>query len=349
MSASVDQKFNTFVEETLEEKAPTDGAGKADPMQKLDTPAPQDTSVNDLGGPTPENYKADDNSAKLNDGTSGKVSDVNTRGANAGDSAPKKMKEEEEVEGEVVAETTETESFSVEEDVNALLTGEELSEEFQEKARTIFTAAVSSRLAEETKKIEESYETRLSEQVEVIKTELAEKMEKFLNFVAEEWRKENEIELHNGIKLEMAENMMLKIKHLFEENYVEIPEEKYNVMQEMTDKLDEMEEKLNEQIEVSMSLHAEKNALVKESMISEASRGLAQTQAERLASLAESIEFDSEDSFTEKLTTVKESYFPKEQVQLKEDIATDNVAHTSSNPRIQQYADFINRGGSVQY
>jgi len=349
MSASVDQKFNTFVEETLDEKAPTDGAGKADSMQTLNTPAPQDTSVNDLGGPTPENYKADDNSAKLNDGTSGKVSDVNTKGANAGDSAPKKMKEEEEIQGEVVAETTETESFSVEEDVNALLTGEELSEEFQEKARTIFTAAVSSRLAEETKKIEESCELRLSEQVEEVKTELTEKMDKFLNYVAEEWRKENEIELHNGIKLEMADNMMLKLKQLFETNYVEIPEEKYNVMQEMTDKLDEMEEKLNEQIEVSMSLHAEKSALIKDRMISEASKGLAQTQAERLASLAESIEFDSEDSFTEKLTTVKESYFPKEQVQLKEDIATDSVAHTSSNPRIQQYADFINRGGSVQY
>lgn len=349
MSASVDQKFKTFVEETLDEKAPTDGAGKADSMQTLDTPAPQDTTVNDLGGPTPENYKADDNSAKLSDGTSGKVSDVNTKGANAGDSAPKKMKEEEEIQGEVVAETTETESFSVEEDVNALLTGEELSEEFQEKARTIFTAAVYSRLAEETKKIEESHMTRLSEQVEVIKTELAEKMEKFLNFVAEEWRKENEIELHNGIKLEMADNMMLTMKQLFETNYVEIPEERYNVMQEMTDKLDEMEEKLNEQIEVSMSLHAEKSALIKDRMISEASKGLAQTQAERLASLAENIEFDSEDSFTEKLTTVKESYFPKEQVQLKEDIATDNVAHTSSNPRIQQYADFINRGGPNQF
>ena len=352
MSASVDQKFKTFVEETLDEKAPTDGAGKADSMQTLDTPAPQDTTVNDLGGPTPENYKADDNSAKLNDGTSGKVSDVNTKGANAGDSAPKKMKEEEEIQGEVVAETTEsteTESFSVEEDVNALLTGEELSEEFQEKARTIFTAAVSSRLAEETKKIEESCELRLSEQVEEVKTELTEKMDKFLNYVAEEWRKENEIELHNGIKLEMADNMMLTMKQLFEANYVEIPEERYNVMQEMTDKLDEMEEKLNEQIEVSMSLHAEKSALIKDRMISEASKGLAQTQAERLASLAETIEFDSEDSFTEKLTTVKESYFPKEQVQLKEDIATDNVAHTSSNPRIQQYADFINRGGPNQF
>ena len=341
MSASVDQKFETFVEETLEEKAPTDGAGKADPMQKLDVPAPQDTSKDDLGGPTNQNYKNDDNSAKIaNKGTS-QVHDQNNKDATAGDSAAKKMKEEEEIQGEVVAETTETESFSVDEDVTALLTGEELSEEFQEKARTIFTAAVSSKLAEETKKIEESYEARFSEQVEEFKTELAEKMDKFLNYVAEEWKKENEIELHNGIKLEMAENMMLKMKQLFEENYVELPEEKYNVMQEMTDKLDEMEAKLNEQIEVCVSLHAEKNALVKERMISEASKGLAQTQAEKLNSLAEGIEFESEESFTEKLTTVKESYFPKEEVQLKEDIATD-VATTIDDPRMAAYVRAIN-------
>ena len=340
MSASVDQKFETFVEGTLEEKAPTDGAGKADPMQKLDTPAPQDTSKEDMGGPTNQNYKNDDNSAKLHIGGTSKVNDQVTKSATAGDSAPKKMKEEEEVEGEVVAETTET--FSVEEDVNALLTGEELSEEFQEKARTIFTAAVTSRLAEETKKIEESYELRLAEQVETVKSELAEKMDKFLSYVAEEWKKENEIELHNGIKLEMAENMMLTMKQLFEENYVELPEEKYNVMDEMANKLDEMEEKLNEQIEVSMSLHAEKNALIKERMISEASKGLAQTQAEKLASLAEGVEFESEESFEKSITTIKEGYFPKEKVELKEDIATDEVAKTIQDPRMAAYVRAIN-------
>ena len=193
--------METFVEETLEEKAPTDGAGAADPMQKLDTPAPQDTSVEDLGGPTPENYKADDHSAKLKDGTSGKVSDVNTRGANPGDSAHKKMKEEERVEGEVVAETTETESFSVEEDVNALLTGEELSKNFKKKHVQSSPLQLESRLNEETQKIEESFEIRFTEQVETVKAELAEKMDKFLNYVAEEWKKENELEIHNGIKL----------------------------------------------------------------------------------------------------------------------------------------------------
>ena len=245
MSASVDQQFDTFVEETLEEKAPTDGAKGADPMVAAAIPAPQDTAKDNLGGPTNQNYKQDNDSSKIaNKGTS-KVSDGHvTKNAKPGDAAPGKLKEEEESTEEVVAETTEVEEFSVEEDVNALLTGEELSEEFKEKTKTIFEAAVKSKIAEETKKIEETFEARFTEQVETVKSELAEKMDKFLTYVAEEWKKENEIELHNGIKLEMMQSFMDGMKNLFEENYVELPEEKYNVMQEMTDKLDEMEAKL---------------------------------------------------------------------------------------------------------
>jgi len=214
MSASVDQKFKSFTEETLEEKAPTDGAGKADGMVAATIPAPQDTAKDNLGGPTNQNYKQDDNSSKIENKGTSKVSDVNTKGAKPGDSAPAKLKEEEESTEEVVAETTEVEAeFSVEEDVNALIAGEELSEEFKAKTRTIFEAAVKSKLAEETKKIEESFEVRLTEQVETVKSELAEKMDKFLNYVAEEWKKENQIELHNGIKIEMADSLMKGMSH----------------------------------------------------------------------------------------------------------------------------------------
>ena len=328
MSASVDQKFENFTEETLEEKAPTDGAGKADPMVAATIPAPQDSSKEDLGGPTNQNYKQDNDSSKIaNKGTS-KVSDVNTKSAKPGDAAPGKLKEEETSEEEVVAETTQTEpEFSVEEDVNALIAGEELSEEFKEKTKTIFEAAVKAKLAEETKKIEESFEARLSEQVDTVKTELAEKMDKFLNYVAEEWKKENELEIHNGIKLEMYGSFMDGMKKLFEENYVSIPEEKYDVLDEMTNKLDEMEEKLNEQIDKNVSLNGVINSRTRESIISEVSKGLAQTQAEKLASLAESVEFESEESFKEKLATLKENYFPKEKVSApKEDVATGEVA-----------------------
>jgi len=340
MSASVDQKFETFVEETLEEKAPTDGAKKADGMEAASIPAPQDTAKDNLGGPTNQNYKQDNDSSKIaNKGTS-KVSDGHvTKNAKPGDAAPGKLKEEEETTEEVVSETPE---FSVEEDVNALIAGEELSEEFKEKTRTIFEAAVKSKLAEETKKIEEAFEARLSEQVETVKSELAEKMDKFLTYVAEEWKKENEIELHNGIKLEMAESFMSGMKALFEENNVQLPEDKYDVLEEMTSKLDEMEEKLNEQIETNMSLNGTIKTFVKESVVAEVSKGLAQTQAEKLASLAEGVEFESEESFKSKLETIKENYFPKAKVELKEDIATGEVASPAEGP-MAAYVQAISR------
>ena len=345
MSASVDQKFETFVEETLEEKAPTDGAKGADPMVAAAIPAPQDTAKDNLGGPTNQNYKQDNDSSKIaNKGTS-KVSDGHvTKNAKPGDAAPGKLKEEEETTEEVVAETTEVEEFSVEEDVNALLTGEELSEEFKEKTKTIFEAAVKSKIAEETKKIEETFEARFTEQVETVKSELAEKMDKFLTYVAEEWKKENEIELHNGIKLEMMQSFMDGMKNLFEENYVQLPEEKYDVMQEMTDKLDEMEAKLNEQIETNMSLNGKVNSFVKESIVTEVSKGLADTQAEKFASLAEGVEFESEESFKSKLETIKESYFPKAKVELKEDIATGEVASPVEGT-MSAYVNAISRYG----
>lgn len=347
MSASVDQKFETFVEENLEEKAPTDGAKGADPMVAATIPGPQDTAKDNLGGPTNQNYKQDNDSSKIaNKGTS-KVSDGHvTKNAKPGDAAPGKLKEEEESTEEVVSETTKVteEEFSVEEDVKALLTGEELSEEFKEKTKTIFEAAVKAKLAEETKKVEESYEVRLTEQVETVKSELAEKMDKFLNYVAEEWKKENQIELHNGIKLEMAESLMKGIHSLFEENYVQLPEEKYDVMQEMTDKLDEMEAKLNEQIDTNMSLNGKVNSFVKESIVTEVSRGLADTQAEKFASLAEGVEFESEESFKSKLETIKESYFPKSKVELKEDIATGEVASPVEGT-MSAYVNAISRYG----
>ena len=340
MSASVDQKFETFVEETLEEKAPTDGAKKADGMEAASIPAPQDTAKDNLGGPTNQNYKQDNDSSKIaNKGTS-KVSDGHvTKSAKPGDAAPGKLKEEEEATEEVVTETPE---FSVEEDVNALIAGEELSEEFKEKTRTIFEAAVKSKLAEETKKIEEAFEARLSEQVETVKAELAEKMDKFLTYVAEEWRKENELEIHNGIKLEMAESLMKGMASLFEENNVQLPEDKYDVLDEMTSKLDEMEEKLNEQIEKNMSLNGTIKTFVKESIVAEVSKGLADTQAEKLASLAEGVEFESEESFKSKLETIKENYFPKAKVELKEDIATDEVASPAEGP-MAAYVQAISR------
>ena len=326
MSASVDQKFETFVEENLSERQVTDGAGAADGMEKVSVPAPQDASIENLGGPTNQNYKNDDNSSKIaNKGTSAIKGNAVNKNAGAAEGKPAGITKAEETkpEGEVVKE----EEINVDDDVKALLTGEELSEEFKAKTKTIFEAAVKSKISESKKKLEEEFEKQLSEKVEEVKTELSEKMDKFLTYVAEEWKKENEIEIHKGIKLEMYGSFMDGMKKLFEENYVSIPEEKYDVLDEMTNKLDEMEEKLNEQIDKNVSLNGVINSRTRESIISEVSKGLAQTQAEKLASLAESVEFESEESFKEKLATLKENYFPKEKVSApKEDVATGEVA-----------------------
>lgn len=344
MSASVDQKFETFVEENLQERQVTDGAKGADPMQAASIPAPQDTAKQNIGGPTNQNYKSDDNSSKVAVTGTSQVKDKNNAKAKPAEGSKGKLKEEEEVSEteEVIAEEETTEEFSVDEDVNALIAGEELSEEFKEKTKVIFEAAIKAKVAEKEKAMKKQYEEKMCEELETVKAELAEKMDKFLAYVAEEWRKENELAITQGIKLEVMENFMAGVKNLFEENYVSIPEDKYDVLEEMTHKLDEMEGKLNEQIEKNMSLNGKINTFVKESLIADVSKGLAQTQAEKLASLAEGLEFESEESFRAKLETIKENYFPKAKVELKEDIATEEVASSIEGP-MAAYVQAISR------
>ena len=311
-----------------------------------------DTSVagsyEDLGGPTPDNYKPDDDSAKLKTpGASLKqVKDVVNKGAKPAEAA-KGMKEEEELdtesvveedqevtdevvaeeetaEEEVVAEeeTTEEETveeevvaeYDIEEDVNALLAGEELSEEFQEKARTIFETAITAKVAEVKEALEARYSEVLAEEVEDIKKELNERVDSYLEYVAEEWFTENQLAVEAGLKTEMTESFLTGMKSLFEEHYVTIPEEKYDVLESMVEKLDDMETKLNEQIEKNVSLNKRLAESVADGIVDQVSEGLAQTQKEKLASLAESVEFESEESYREKLETLKESYFPSKGV-----------------------------------
>ena len=311
-----------------------------------------DTSVagsyEDLGGPTPDNYKPDDDSAKLKTpGASLKqVKDVVNKGAKPAEAA-KGMKEEEELDtesvveedqevtDEVVAEeetteeevvseeeTTEEETveeevvaeYDIEEDVTALLQGEELSEEFQEKARTIFETAITAKVAEVKEALEARYSEVLAEEVEDIKKELNERVDSYLEYVAEEWFTENQLAVEAGLKTEMTESFLTGMKSLFEEHYVSIPEEKYDVLESMVEKLDDMETKLNEQIEKNVSLNKRLAESVADGIVDQVSEGLAQTQKEKLASLAESVEFESEESYREKLETLKESYFPSKGV-----------------------------------
>ena len=216
----------------------------------------------------------------------------------------KKKKEEEDDEDEM------KEEFDIEEDVNALLGGEELSEEFQEKARTIFEAALRSKVSEIKETLEEQYAAALSEEVEGIKSELSERVDSYLEYVSEEWFAENQLVIQGGLKEELSESFMTGLKGLFEEHYVTIPEDKYDVLESMVDKLDDMETKLNEQIEKNVSLNKRLAESVADGILDQVSEGLADTQKDKLASLAESVEFESEGNYREKLETLRESYFP---------------------------------------
>jgi len=327
------------------------GAKAADPMPTLQNDGSQLASVEDLGGPTPDNYKSDDDSAKLNTpgGSLKQVKDVVNKGAKPAE-AMKGVKEEEDLSDEEVVseeETTEEEvveeeiaeeevevvaEYDIEEDVNALLQGEELSEEFQEKAKTIFETAISAKVAAIRVEMEEQLNAQIAEEQEKIaeefatlKEQLAERVDSYLEYVADEWFEENALAIDNGLKTEMTESFLEGMKGLFEEHYVSIPEDKYDVLESMVEKLDDMETKLNEQIEKNVSLNKRLAESVADGILDQVSEGLAETQKEKLASLAESVEFESETKYREKLEMLKESYFSE-----KKATSTANKTETLS-------------------
>jgi len=311
------------------ENVVTKGAAAAEPMQSLSTQTPGQPAVEDLGGPTPENYRSDDDSAKLKDPakTIAQVKDVVNAKAMSAESSEEEgevVSEEEETEDELVAEqetsedeiveeeTSTEEEFDIEEDVEALLAGEELSEEFQEKAKTIFEAAIRSKVTEVKEQLQNAYEEQLVEEIVSIKENLIERVDAYLEYVADEWMSDNQLAVEHGLKTEMTESFLSGMKQLFEDHYVTIPEEKYDVIESMVDKLDEMEEKLNEQIERNVALNQRLAESVADVIFAEVTEGLALSQKDKLASLAENVEFDSEDNYREKLVTLRESYFPSD-------------------------------------
>ena len=292
----------------------------AKPAEPMTKGAPYE----DLGGPTPENYSPTNDSAKLKEpgGSLKQVSDAitNRKGKMKAEESEVEITDEQEVvvedeltTDEVVAEeetVEETVEIDVEDDVNALLGGEELSEEFRAKAKTIFEAAINSKVIAIREEIVREHEEKLSEEVEEIKVELQERVDSYLEYVADEWFVENQLAVENGLKADMTESFLEGMKGLFEEHYVQIPEEKYDVLKSMVEKLDDMETKLNEQIEKNISLNKGLAEATADSILESVSDGLAATQKEKLASLAESVEFESDEEYREKLETLKESYFP---------------------------------------
>jgi hypothetical protein len=300
----------------------------------------------DLGGPTPENSRPDDNSNMLKTpgATLKQVKDVVNAKASAPDAPATSatpvatpgqgggMKEEvEEEEGEeIVAEEGEEEEVSeveeaeeeevveedvdsiIDEDVNALLSGEEeLSEEFKEKAKLVFEAALHAKTKEIQSVMEEHYAAALAEEVEEIKLELTERVDSYLEYVASEWLEENALAVESGLKTEITESFIAGMKGLFEAHYVSMPEEKYDVLESMVEKLDEMETKLNEQIQRNVALNAKLAESAADRILNQVSEGLALSQKDKLASLSESVEFESENDYYQKLVTLRESYFPR--------------------------------------
>jgi len=385
------------------ENVVTKGAAPAEPMSSAGIP------VEDLGGPTPDNYRPDDDSAKLADpsATLRQVKDVvNAKAAPAeeveyeedqeivseeeieeeeviselldkpmkkahktssgqqryttGDGkttgpagaalygAARKIlgKEEVETDEELIDETPE---YSIEEDIQALLEGEELSEEFEEKARTIFEAAVRSKVSEMQDSLTEAYQEALVEEVIAIKEELTERLDSYLEYVADEWFQENALAVEQGLKAEVTESFLDGMKSLFEDHYVTIPDDKYDVLESMVDKLDEMESKLNEQIERNVALNRRLAESTADVIFAEVTEGLAYSQKDKLATLAENVEFESEADYREKLVTLRNSYFPATSgtqsisENLSEEVSTDEVISEEVSPMMQAYLQTLSR------
>ena len=294
----------------------------------------------DLGGPTPENSRPDDNSntLKVPGATLKQVKDVVNAKASAADSPAtsatsvstpgqgggmkeeveeeEKVEEESEVEEELedeVSDEVADENLDdfIEEDVNALLSDEDLSEEFKEKAKLVFEAALHAKTKEIQSGLEEQYVIALAEEIEEIKLELTERVDSYLEYVSSEWLEENALAVESGLKTEITESFLVNLKGLFEDHYVSMPEEKYDVLESMVEKLDEMEGKLNEQISKNIALNNKLSESVAETVLNAVSEGLAISQKDKLATLAESVEFESENDYYQKLVTLRESYFPR--------------------------------------
>jgi hypothetical protein len=369
------------------------GAKSGEPMQKLTTGIPDgmSTDYEDLGGPTPENSKPDDESNAVKDPGARlrRVSDAVTRGARAAEPMQKMkspVKEEYDDEDESLLEDEDLESdeyeydeegeddedeleeakgeeddedeeeededeeeekpnkkskkkmeeeFDLDEDVEAIVAGEDLSEEFKEKTRVIYEAAVRSKVTEIKERLEEEYEMALVEEVQEIAEQLQSRVDSYLEYVAEEWFNENQLAIEYGIKEQISESFLSKLFNLFEEHHVNLPTEKYDIVENMVLKLDEMEDKLNEQIEKNVQLTQRLSESVADKIFDDVADGLAITQQEKLASLAESVEFESADSYREKLETLRESYFP-----IKRRVATAQMETLSEGVEVPGAVDY---------
>jgi hypothetical protein len=279
----------------------------------------------EIGGPTPTSGKPDDTES-IGKKVAAKISKA-AAPATKPSAASGKVAEETEEDGELIEEEIEeTIQYSFDEDLNALVSGSDLTEEFRDKAKLIFEAAVVAKVNEEVALMNEAYEQAFEESVTEFKTEMSEQIDSYLTFVAEKWIEENVLAIDNGIKTEIAENLMHGLRNLFSENYLEVPEEQFEIASEATEQLNVMEEKLNEQIALNVEMHKKLGGYIKNGIVSEVSVGLAETQKDKLHNLSEGVEFVNEEDFREKIETLKESYFARAAAPAVEDAPVEQPA-----------------------
>ena len=283
----------------------------------------------DLGAPVVKPTDANPDATKKVSKHSDQVNANAKDGSLPNDQKPSAKAEEVETEEDVIAEDS-IDSIDLTDDVKALVSSDaDLSEEFKDKAATIFEAAVKTRIKEQTKILEAQFDEKLVSETETVKEAMVEKVDSYLNYVVEEWMKENELAVERGIRTEIAEDFITGLKGLFKEHYIDVPEEKYNVLDDLTSQVKDLESKLNEQIEKNVVLAKGTNELTRASLVVSVSEDLADTEKEKFASMAENVEFDSAEKFAEKLETIKESYFPK--TKIEEATSNDEVDSVAAN------------------
>lgn len=327
---------NKLMEAAADILASSKGKGGM-PMEKL----PGSDAV-DLGGPTPQNYKQDDDSAKIDATKAAKSATAPTTkpsDASSANVSAKMKQEEEEVDGEVIAETAEQiqEAWKkkMKEDVDALFADDStISEEFKSKVSTIFEARVEDRVSQIQEQIETEYAGMLEEAIETVKADLTEKVDDYLSYVVEQWMEENQIAIESGLRAELTEDFIGGLRNLFAEHYIDVPAEKVDLVDELAGKVEELESKLNEEIERGVSYAKALVESRKNEIAREVTEGLTATQAEKIKSLAESVEFSTEDEYKSKLETIRENYFPSGAKKATEDQLNEQFEDTDTEKKV---------------
>ena len=324
-------------------------AAGRDPMPTVPTSVVPGQSIEDNGGSTYEKPQGEDNPGEKAAKHNKKVDDGHVTRDKHQDPAPSVKSSGYQIPGgpnDTKVFGMEEIDYSSDEDINALVEGEVISETFKEKAKTIFEAAVRAKITEQVSAIQEQYTAKLAEEVEAIKTSLSEKVDETLNYAIQNWLEENVVAIDSGLKLEIAENFMKGLKTVFEENYLDIPDDKVDVVEGLTDDLRKMEERLDEQVKANVKLQNRLDESAKKVVLNNVSEGLADTQKDKLASLAEGVEFETEEKFAEKLKTLRESYFPSGSAPKAEVTDETPVESEELSPTMAAYLNAINRWNS---